>query len=676
MKAWALDIPARIVGGAWRAMLWLLAGLLPLCAVGLVVLFWAVPLPDAMLLGPPASPVVVDVDGQALLALVGPDDQWRIEVDLDAVCPHLIRAVLAVEDARFFAHEGVDPLAVARAVGQNIAARSRLSGASTLTMQVCRLLDPAPRTWRAKVVESVRAMRLEQRWSKGRILRAWLNLAPMGGNLVGVEAASRAYFGKTAGQLSLAEAALVAGLPQSPARYRPDRYPARARRRQRIVLDRMLDLGWIDPGQHAEAVAQPIHIRRAANIRGAWHASWMALARRPGGGRLCIDLDLQQQVAQVLTRRRADWPAGTQAAVVVIDVRSAGLVALVGSLDPDDPAGGRNNFAAAWRSPGSALKPFVYATAMEAGRLAPESTVYDVPIVRAGWEPENFDHEFRGAVPAGLALRDSLNIPAILVAEAVGIHRAAGLMTACGVRLPPDAAGRGQLATVTGAVETRLLDLTNAYATLARDGAYRPMRLFVDESAPPSQAMAPNVAATLNQVLSLAARTGRSGDGPWCMWKTGTSAGRRDAWAVGHNGRFAVGVWVGVVQGPGRAEYVGATAAEPVFLELMRHPMLRQDPAPAAPEPILVRRPIGRPVDTGRGPLRILRPAPAARYVSLDGRCVVHPLANRTEGLQWFLNGRRIEPERAGRLVLPPGQYELRVVDSAGRSAAAGFQVH
>jgi membrane carboxypeptidase/penicillin-binding protein PbpC len=231
------------------------------------------------------------------------------------------------------------------------------------------------------------------------------------------------------------------------------------------------------------------------------------------------------------------------------------------------------------------------------------------------------------------------------------------------------------LATVTGAVETRLLDLTNAYATLARDGAQRPVRLFVDESAPTRQAMAPNVAATLNEVLSLAARTGRSGDGPWCMWKTGTSAGRRDAWAVGHNGRFAVGVWVGAVQGPGRAEYVGSVAAEPVFLELMRHPMLRQDRAPAAPEPIRVGRPIGPPVDAGRGPLRILRPEPGGRYVSLDGRCVIHPLANRADGLQWFLNGRRIEPERTARLVLQPGQYELRVVDSTGLSAAVEFHV-
>ncbi len=530
---WLVSLSGSLRRVGW----WCLVSAAGLAVVGLCALLAAwvgIDLPEQMLTDPPDSPRVTDAKGRAILTLVGPDDQWRLDVPISRMSPWLAKAAVATEDERFYLHEGIDPIAAVRAISQNALLQYRFSGASTITMQTCRLKDPNRRTWRTKIVESIRALKLEQHWPKGRILEAWLNLAPMGGNVQGVEAAAWQYFGKSAAQLSLGESALLVGLAQSPSRYRPDRHLDRALGRQRVVLKRMLTEGYITQTQYQQAVDQPIQLRRTPNLRGAPHAAWMALSRRSGGGQICLDLDIQDIAYTQIARGLESLPDRTQAAAVIIDIESAGLVAMVGSPSWADPDSGQVNFAAAWRSPGSALKPFVYAAAMQAGRLRPDSTVYDVPIVRGAWQPENFDRVFRGEVSAAQALRDSLNIPAILVAEAVGIERCTGLMRACGIQLPDNAAARGQLAAVTGAVEVRLLELTNGYATLGRGGVHRPWRLFVDDQAQPTEALVSDVAAAINRMLSLTERTELAQpDGPWCMWKTGTSSGRRDAWAVG-----------------------------------------------------------------------------------------------------------------------------------------------
>ena len=659
----------------WTARAALAAFVLALA--GFVAAWFALPFPREALESLSSSPVVTDASGREMIALVGADDQWRIPVPLERMSPWLIDATIAVEDRRFHDHGGVSLPAAGRAAWQNLVHGRRVSGASTITMQLCRMLDDRDRTLRAKMLESLRALQLEQIWPKRRILQAYLNLAPYGANIRGVEAASRLWFGKSAAQLSLAEAALLAGLPQSPQRYRPDRHLDRARRRQRAVLDAMVAAGCISPAQRDEAAAQPIDIVRRPNLGGGLQAAWLALQRRPGGGRTTIDLDLQQRLEDAVQRGLARLPDGTQAAAVLVDVEQAAIVALVGSADGDAAGGSAFNCATAWRSPGSALKPFVYAAAMDAHRLAPESLVYDVPIERGGWTPENFDRTFRGSLRADEALRISLNVPAILVAEAVGLDRCTGLMEACGVVLPPGAVQRGQLAAVTGAVEVRLVDLVNAYATLARGGVRRPLRLLADEQAPPARALRPEVAAAINHVLSGHARAADAAQPPpaaWCMWKTGTSSGRRDAWAVGHNGRYALGVWIGRLRGTGHAAYVGSQAAEPIFLDLIQQEALRGE-APPAPSPLVVVRPIGPPPDAGGGALRILRPAEGAEFVALDGEAIIRPLANRLGRLQWFLDGRLLEPHEAHRLVLPPGRHELRCIDGDGGAAAARFSV-
>jgi len=658
-----------------------LTALLMVAAVAALALAWRLwPFPIERAQQWSASPAVFDAKGRPMLCVVGPDEQWRYPVSLHDVSPWLIQATIAVEDERFNRHCGVDPLAVFRAFGQNLSAGRIVSGASTLDMQVCRMMDDRPRTFGAKVVEAFRALQLNRLLTKDQILEAYLNVAPYGGNVRGVEAASLRYFEKRAKDLSLAEASLLAGLPQSPSRYRPDRHLDAARRRQRVVLRSMVDKRLISERQLVDALACPISLSRSSRFPHAIHAGFLALKHRPQGGRTTIDLEIQAQVERLAVAHLETLPEGTEAAVVVIDVAQSAIVAMLGSGDSGDPVDGQVNGVLAKRSPGSALKPFLYAAAFEAERLNGESVVYDVPIARGGWTPANFDKTHAEEITAAEALRRSLNVPAILVAEGVGLPRCCGVLEAAGVHLPTDAQRRGGLALAVGGIEVSLLDLTNAYATLARDGMRRTPRLFADESSESARALSPRVCAAISAILSCRQRLpATAADEPadrlaWFMWKTGTSSGRRDAWAVGHNRRYAVGVWIGRFRGAGRLEYVGAEAAEPLLCRLFELPQLRAETDPPQAEPIRVARPLSLPRELGRD-LRIVSPSEDETFIACGGTTIVHASANHDSDNLWFLNGRLEGAGRERRFVLPPGGYELRCVDRQGGSSAVRFTI-
>jgi penicillin-binding protein 1C len=654
-------------------------GLVVLSAAGFLTAWLAFPFPQQRLAQWAVSPVVTDVRGREMLSTVGPEGQRRLPVRLERMSPWLVQATLAAEDKRFYRHPGVDVVAAARAAGQNVMALRVRSGASTLDMQVCRMMEERPRTVWAKLVESFRALQLDARKSKDRILELYLNAAPYGGNIRGVEAAARVYFGRSASQLSLAEAALLAGLPQGPGRYRPDRHPRAAKARRDFVLERMCREGMITPDQCRQGKADPVRLAEPPAGDRAIHAAMLALQRRPAGGRTTIDLDLQEPVGRLTDAHAARLGEGTEVAVVVIDMEASALVALVGSADASDPIDGMVNGATARRSPGSALKPFIYAAAIEAGCLNADTIVYDIPISRGGWSPANFDRTFVGPVTAGEALRRSLNVPAILVAEGVGLSRCCGVLEAVGIQLPADTQRRTGLALAVGGAEVTLLDLTNAYATLGRGGVRRAVRLFADEQAAPARALSADACAAVSDILSSRRRCPRGmemlapPDMPWFAWKTGTSSGRRDAWAVGHNGRYAVGVWMGRFRGTGRVAFVGAEAAEPLLADLFNLPVLRAAGDPAPPEPIVVRRALPPPPEVSAA-LRITSPNTGEVFVAPAGEAVVHLSANVDEPVRWFLNGRLIGPAD-GRVRLSPGGYELRCVGARGESAAVRFHV-
>jgi len=562
-------------------------GLFVAAVVTLVALDRRYPFPLARL-DAAWSAVVEASDGAPLARGVALDGQWRRPTMLAEMGPWLPLATVAIEDRRFRAHGGVDVRAVGRAAVANVRALAVRQGGSTLTMQLVGMMFNTPRSMRGKLVEAFRAVQLERLVTKDEVLQWYLNLAPYGRNLCGVEVAARHWFGKAPADLALDEAALLAGLPQGPGRLRPDQFPERALLRRHAVLDAMLRAGCVTPEQHAEAAGAPLGLAASAygaalgaRPKSGFHVAAWALGQRAAGGRTTLVPAVQREVERVVAAHAPDLPQGTDVAVVVLDVRSASVVALVGSADSRDPLDGQVDGARARRSPGSALKPFVYAAAFERGCFTPSSIVADTPVDLAGWRPTNFDGGFSGPVTIADALRRSLNLPALRVAQAVGVERCVGLIEAAGASLASDAVSCAGLTLVTGGTPVTLLELTNAYATLARGGECVPVRLFVDSPRRAGvRALSPETCAALFTILSSEHRAPRIRGGashidarPF-LWKTGTSSGNVDAWALGHNGDTALGVWVGRFDGAGHPSYVGAEVAEPILAELFVSPAI------------------------------------------------------------------------------------------------------
>ena len=587
------------------------------------------------------STLVRDRRGVLLRPFLSPDDSWLFWVSLDDVPPEVVAAVIAVEDQRFFLHPGVDLIAAVRAAYANVRRGRIVSGASTLTMQLVRLIDPHPRSYAWKATQAFRALQLERLHSKREILELYLNLAPFGGNLVGVETASLSYFQKHASDLTLGEAALLAGLVQSPSRLRPDRHPRRARRRRNHVLRRMLACGSITERRFALALKQRVRVTRSAFPFDAPHFTRMARRRRQGDHVLRLTLDPHaQHVAETAIRERVEAlrPAGvTNGAVVIIENGPAALRALVGSCDFfAEKDCGQINGATARRSPGSTLKPFTYAIAFERGIACPATVLADVPRNFSGYRPRNFDQRYRGPVTAREALRDSLNVPAVALLRSVGPGSLCSLLRDCGLTTLPQAPGRHGLSLVLGSVDARLLELTNAYAALARLGVYKPLRILEDEPLPRgrrvlSRGAAWLVADVLSDTTALrSAGLLNPGHTPVRLaWKTGTSHGRRDAWTFAYTPEITVGVWLGNFSGSPSAALVGLEAAAPVACRIVRQ-LHRNEALSWYPKPEAVG---ARPVCalSGMPPGRHCPSTVPALYlkgVSRVHSCSVHTLAS------------------------------------------------
>ncbi|MBP7829760.1 MAG: penicillin-binding protein 1C [Kiritimatiellae bacterium] len=545
------------------------------------------PFPRAALGEFPAATVLADREGNPLRLKLGPGDtdnvpryRWRPD-------DWIAKAVIAAEDQRFYRHAGVDPLALARAVGQNLLHFRRVSGASTLSTQVIRLVQPRPRTLRTKLIEAFRALQMERALTKREILEQYLNRAPFGSNIVGIESAARRYFSKSAHDLSLAEAALLAGLPQAPARFRPDRHPARASKRQAYVLDRMAALGMITEAQRARAAERPCEIKPGRYVFAAPHFAQFVLDRLPPGqeGRTLhttLDPALQSLAESALTRRRGYLdPLGIMGgAVVILEVKTGALRAMVGSPDYFDAARrGQVNGALAPRGAGSTLKPFVYAAAFDRGLATPLTVLRDEPALYRDYRPQNFGKEFRGDVTAREALVLSLNLPVLALAERIGGERLLGLFRRAGLRSLSRATDHYGLGLVLGQGEVRLLDLVNAYAALARGGHFMPWKVMDDmpPAAPKgARLFSPEACWLIADILGGDERMGElSGHQadvrmPRMAWKTGTSSACRDAWTIAFNPEYVVGVWIGHPDGESDEALVGVEAAAPVAWEIFR----------------------------------------------------------------------------------------------------------
>ena len=539
----------------------------------------------------PASLYICDRSGSPMRTILGAGDMRCIPVALEASGEWTSKALIAAEDKRFYSHGGVDVIAASRALAQNLASCRRVSGASTISTQVIRMNSPRSRNLSTKVIESVSAVRMEHDLSKDRILEQYLNRMPLGGNLVGVQAAAVRYFGRDAADLSLAEASLLAGLPQAPSRFRPDRRLKRALKRRSFVLERMQKLGFITAEQRIAAENQVLDIKPHPDQFHAPHFCEFVMQQlnRSGQGDnhhiiTTLDAEIQGYAEGALRRHQAQLhnKAVFGGAVVVIDVATGEVAAMVGSPDYDDLVhAGRVNCAVMPRSPGSALKPMAYAMALERGLITPGRIVDDSPIFFKDYIPKNFDYKFRGRVSVRQALVDSLNIPALSLVNRIGLNEFVDKLHRLGLNSLDRAAEDYGLTVVLGSGEVRLLNLVNAYACLARRGIYQPYRVLPPASDSQvasgsrrifSEGASWMIAEMLSGDERSMAVSGSAADIvlPRVAWKTGTSSGARDAWTVGYNPEYAVGVWLGNPDGSGADGLVGIEDAAPIVMDIFR----------------------------------------------------------------------------------------------------------
>jgi len=534
----------------------------------------------------PAGVRVLDRQGRLLRGFLSPDQKRRWRLTLDDISPQLVTAVLEHEDRWFYRHRGVNPAAIVRAAWGNLRAGHVISGASTITMQLARLTEPRPRTIGAKVYQIWRALQYESLYSKNEILTMYLNLAPYGGNIEGVAAASHEFFNKAAAELSWAEACQLAVLPQSPNGHNPFLHPDAARLIRDRLAGKLLASQTIDRQTHDEILTSPIPHRRWPAPFLAPHFCRWTRQRHPGRSTLMttLDGDLQRRVREIVSARVNHLrPLGIkQAAAVILDSRNGEIVAMVGSANFfDGKDQGQVNGALARRSPGSTLKPFVYAMAFDRGLNTPEGIIEDVPRWFADYHPKNYDGLFRGVVKTGEALRRSLNVPAVSLAAELENSEGGGLydfLKDAGVTSLDQPAAHYGLTLVLGGGEVTLLELASLYGTLARQGRWLPTRDLISTASgkDPGRRLLGAGAAwlTMREMTGLERPdpeilwkgTSRKFDIPW---KTGTSYGHRDAWSVGIAGPWVVAVWLGNFQGEGSPHLTGGEVAAPLLFSLI-----------------------------------------------------------------------------------------------------------
>ena len=550
---------------------WTLASLvLTMTLLWLADRIWPLPLPKDDL-----ARVVLAEDGTPLWRFADANGVWRYPVQTREVSPYYLDALLTYEDRWFYRHPGVNPLALVRASWQNLTGARVVSGGSTLSMQVARLLDPHSRTFLGKLRQLWRTAQLEWHLSKDEILNLYLNRAPFGGTLQGVAAASWAYLGKSPAQLTYAEAALLAVLPQAPSRLRPDRHPLRAQQARDKVLRRLGEFQVWPQSAVDEALQEPLLL--APRLEPSLAPLLARRLNRPDSPpliRTTLDATLQRRLEDLLLGWRARLPEYTSAAILVVEEESMAVRAYLGSVDINDAKRfGHVDMISALRSPGSTLKPFLYGMALDDGLIHSESLLQDVPRRYGDYRPGNFSMGFTGAVPASTALSSSLNLPAVQLLEAYGPKRFAAQMRIGGMPLALPALAEPNLALILGGAGSRLEDLVSGYSAFARGGKSATLRLQPDDGLRERPLLSPGATWIVRRILSGQARPDRDPRAelvqrPVLAWKTGTSYGFRDAWAIGVGPRYLIGVWIGRPDGTPVPGQFGLASAAPLMLQV------------------------------------------------------------------------------------------------------------
>ncbi len=637
---------------------------------------------------------MLDREGALLRAYTVDDGRWRLAVSLDAVDPLYLEMLTAYEDKRFYHHAGVDPLAVLRAVGQAVWNGQLVSGGSTLTMQVARLLEDGPTgLWSGKLRQVRVALALERQLSKQEILSLYVNRAPFGGNLEGLRAATRAYFGKDPRRLTPAEAALMVALPQSPETRRPDRDSAAAHAARDRVLRRVADAGVIDAETRVAAETETVSAQRRPFPALAPHLTDRARGVSPSSAvhHLTLDDALQMRLEDLATRSARDAGQRLSIAILVADHQTGEILASVGSAGyRADRREGFIDMTQAIRSPGSTLKPLVYGLAFDQGLAHPETLIEDRPATFGTYAPQNFDGEFRGTVRLREALQLSLNIPVVKLTEALGPSRLMSHLRRAGTEavLP---GGQPGLAVALGGVGVSLEGLLQLYAGIANGGERVDLvsRQGVPLSGPRQTVLSPEAAWHVADILAgLAPPRGAARTG--LAYKTGTSYGHRDAWAIGFDGRHVVGVWMGRPDGTPVPGVFGGALAAPVLFEAFARLKPEIDRLAPPPPSTLI-------VSTARLPQPLQRfrsrdavfeapddapeltfPPNGAR-VELDGLGLAVKVRSGQPPFTWLANGEPVLTRSHGRQALldldGTGFVTLSVIDAHGRAARSQIQL-
>lgn len=632
-----------------------------------------------------------DRDGRLLRAYTVADGRWRLAPG--TVDRTYLDMLIAYEDKRFFDHAGIDPLALLRAAVQAAWNGRVVSGGSTLTMQVARLLEESGTgRWSGKLRQMRVALALEDELSKEEILNLYLLLAPYGGNLEGVRAASLAWFGHEPARMTPAEAALLVALPQSPAARRPDENRAAATTARARVLARMQGEGVLDGETVTAALTEPVPERRRAFPRLAPHLTDLARAADPARRlhRLTIDRDLQRKLEHMVRRERTGLPAAVSMAIVVADHRSGEILASIGSTGYSN--GGRHGFVdmtRAPRSPGSTLKPLVYALGFDRGLVHPQTLIADRPVSFGPYSPQNFDGKFRGELPVAEALRLSLNIPVVLLLNEIGPAHLMAALRRAGVRahLPGGQAG---LAVALGGVGITLTDLVQLYAGLANAGTARPLHWLADADVPAGRRIVSRAAAWQVGDILADLPPPRGAPAGWLAYKTGTSYGHRDAWSVGYDGAHVVGVWIGRPDGTPVPGVFGGELAAPVLFEVFQRLKPRPAPLPPPPPETLIVSTAGLPQ-----PLRKFAARAAAFKPDSDAPKLIFPpdgaslplvagglnvkLRDGAPPFTWLANGKPLATRSYRRETvldgLGTGFSTLSVIDAEGRTARVTVRI-
>ncbi|MBB6261983.1 penicillin-binding protein 1C [Paenochrobactrum gallinarii] len=658
------------------------------------------PLPERLTV----STEIVDRDDHLLRAFTTPDGYWRLNTKIEDVDPLLVKMLIAYEDKRFYDHAGIDFWALLRAAKQLVTNGRIVSGGSTLSMQLARLIEPREnRNLGSKFLQIARAVQIERRLTKEQILERYLTLAPYGGNLEGVRSASLAYFGQEPKRLTTAQAALLVALPQLPERRRPDRYRENAQNARDRVLARMENAEIISAQEVIRSQREMVASKRFALPALAAHLSDEAIKKDPSNPRhqLTLMKQAQQGLEDVAKAHATKIGNKTSVAIILADSRNGNILASVGSANYfDSRIQGWIDMSRAVRSPGSTLKPFIYGLAFEQGLIAQETIIQDRPTDFAGYRPRNFDMSYQGDVTIRQALQMSLNVPTISLLDAVGPLQLTTRFRQAGVTLQLPKNEAPGLAIGLGGAGINLRDLVQLYTGLANGGKTATLRDGTEKTEP-----AVSGATILSETATWQIADILSGIRPpegaarrILAYKTGTSYGYRDAWSVGYDGRYVTGVWVGRADGGPVAGLTGYLSAAPILFEAFVKSGLAAVPFPRAPYGALHLNSNELPVTLGRfsnvndGLIMLKATAEPAPQITFPPNGVhveltpnngpngekASPLVLKMQGgrapFRWLANGKPLgEPERRRTIQWQPdgiGYSTLTVIDAAGRAAS------